>query len=273
MPEENPMGLGGLVAPRSEQGGGSWTSMLQDPVARSALLSFGLQAMTGGWGNGTQQLAAAVGAGAQGAEGTANAIRAQELNNRDFQAKQEEGAANRASHEKISAGNQASRQEVANITADSRRDVEASRHESRMARIQAQLAQDPKILHEYNSTYARALAEGQKNQIISRKTDEQVRQDAVNAADVAIDRAIKAQQAHKAGQPVGGQPGAAASAAPSASGYRNDVTLDQIMSSAKSGPDAQQKMQTPEGRAALQAMFPHITLQQIEQYAKNKYLY
>lgn len=109
--------LGQYVEPQSQTG---WTDLLKDPVARSGLLSFGLQAMSGGWGNGAQQLAQAIGAGATGAAGTAKAMQEQAINNRDFESKQEEGAATRASHEKIAAGNRASREEIGHYTADLR---------------------------------------------------------------------------------------------------------------------------------------------------------
>lgn len=46
-----------------------WEGWLTNPVNQAGLISFGLQAMTGGWGNTGQQLAAALGAGFQGAAG------------------------------------------------------------------------------------------------------------------------------------------------------------------------------------------------------------
>lgn len=74
------LGFGGLAEPDvagpavSPSGDKGWTGYLKDPVNRAAMISFGLQAMTGGWGNGVQQAAQALGAGAQGGAGASQAI-------------------------------------------------------------------------------------------------------------------------------------------------------------------------------------------------------
>lgn len=113
---EDLMGLGGFMQPEATPDGG-WTAFLNDPIKRAGLLSFGLQAMTGGWGNGTQQLASALGAGASGMGATAGHLQETAEKNRAFTEKGEEGAANRASHEKIAGITSDSRTEVANIRA------------------------------------------------------------------------------------------------------------------------------------------------------------
>lgn len=114
----DPNDIGQYVQP--QQPGQSWSALLSDPVTRSAMLSAGLQLMTGGWGNGTQQLAAGLGAGAAGAAGTAASLQQQAVNNRDFQAKQENEVANRASKEREAALNRSSRQDISHYVADLR---------------------------------------------------------------------------------------------------------------------------------------------------------
>lgn len=52
-----------------------WMGFLQDPRNKAALLSFGLQAMTGGWGNTGQQLAQAIGAGLEGYAGSEKVLK------------------------------------------------------------------------------------------------------------------------------------------------------------------------------------------------------
>lgn len=46
-----------------------WQGWLSNPINQAGLVSFGLQALTGGWGGPGQQLAAALGAGIEGAAG------------------------------------------------------------------------------------------------------------------------------------------------------------------------------------------------------------
>jgi hypothetical protein len=110
--------LGSLLSPPSEtptgQKAGTWTEYLQDPVARSALLSFGLQALTGGWGGPGQQMAAAIGAGAEGAAGTAKQIQGAETERLALDEK-EKDRKNRLDAAKIAAD---SRAEVANIRSE-----------------------------------------------------------------------------------------------------------------------------------------------------------
>ena len=70
------MDLGSLFSPQPQVQAApnpelksQWDGWLSDPANKAGLLSFGLQAMAGGWGNGTQQLSAALGAGAESAGG------------------------------------------------------------------------------------------------------------------------------------------------------------------------------------------------------------
>lgn len=56
-----------------------WDGWLSDPKNRAGLMGFGLQAMAGGWGNGTQQLSAALGAGVDSYSGMAELEQAEAL--------------------------------------------------------------------------------------------------------------------------------------------------------------------------------------------------
>ena len=148
--------IGQLIDPQAQQGG-SWDQLLKDPVTRSAMLSAGLQLMTGWWGNGAQQLAAGIGAGAAGAAGTAASIQQQGINSRDFEAKKEEGAANRSSREREAAANRTSRESIEGDKTATRLEVEGIRHEGRLARIAAmsgaKSAQENSV---FNTAYKRA---------------------------------------------------------------------------------------------------------------------
>lgn len=57
----------------------TWQDLVNDPVGRSALLAFGVRAMSGGWGNPLQQTAGAIGAGAEAAGHTADSMRAEAI--------------------------------------------------------------------------------------------------------------------------------------------------------------------------------------------------
>lgn len=84
------MNLGSLFTPSEPEAQNTnpelkskWDSWLADPKNKAGLLSFGLQAMMGGWGNGTQQLAAALGAGVEGYQGAAKIQTDLELKERE----------------------------------------------------------------------------------------------------------------------------------------------------------------------------------------------
>lgn len=276
--------LGSLVAPQQQ---GGWTSLLSDPVARSALLGFGLQAMTGGWGNGTQQLAAALGAGAQSAEGTGNAIRAQAVNNRDFQAKQEEGAANRASHEKIAEMGAASREEVGRIRNEGTIAVAQERVAGMLER--ARLIHGPQNDKEMQ-IFAKARTDYMKkekdNQLLSKKSDDQILTEADAYAKEQLRGAREAVGVRSQGsalpneatteKPKAAAPGQPApTAGPSGTGLfglpidigvfppraalgSSAVLLQRLRNDPQAGPQFNQDMQTPEGRARILQKFPQL---------------
>jgi len=168
-------GLGGAegapaqATPEQPAGGGSdWGSFLSDPRARAGLISAGLQAMVGGYGNGIQQLGAALGAGAQGAGGMDKIIYDREQAAKELAQKASEGAATRAQSETN-----------ARIAADSRNEVAQTRTEGMLQR--AALIHGPQNNQEMN-IYSKAAADYMKkekdNQLLSKKPDEQIRVEA-----------------------------------------------------------------------------------------------
>lgn len=93
-----------------------WDSALANPALRAGLLSFGLQALTGGWGSGMTQIAGAVGAGAEAAsanesDAEAKALKAQARTDTLGQNAEE----NKIKREEIGA-----RKDIANTVAGSR---------------------------------------------------------------------------------------------------------------------------------------------------------
>lgn len=126
--------FGGLMAPQPQAQESQWSQMLQHPATQAALLSFGLQALSGGWGNGAQQFAQAAGAGAQGA-GTYTGQ--EEARTRYEQQRQDQAAARAAERQtRLDVANigAASRQEVAGITAANRAEIAALRREAAAGR-------------------------------------------------------------------------------------------------------------------------------------------
>lgn len=111
------MDLGSLMDPAQQGAGGGedLAAKLQNPILRNALLSAGLQMMTGGWGNSVQQIAAGLGAGAQGAGDTAAGIQKVAQHQADQQFAAEQGAATRASHEKVAQITGESREAAAQV--------------------------------------------------------------------------------------------------------------------------------------------------------------
>ena len=162
--------LGSLLQPPQETPTGkpasTWTEYLQDPVARSALMGTALQLMTGGWGNGTQQLAAGLGAGAESAAGTASALAGAEKVKQD----QEEKASDRASREK-----------VAKIAADSRAEVAGIRSQAMLERAaMIRSPTGPAEMKAYSEAYNKYYKIQKDNALLSAnpKTDLEIQADA-----------------------------------------------------------------------------------------------
>lgn len=247
-------GFGDLMAPQSgaEPETGSWSDLVKDPVARSALLGFGMQMMTGGWGNGTQQLAAGLGAGATSAAGTSEALQ-----------KQLEAEDKAASAEANQGANRANSLAIAKLNADSRAEVAGIRTAAMLERTQLiQGAKGPDEMKLYNDVYQKTLIQGQKDKILTGEKDDQVQQRAIDAAQRALveARAARArlpgaseatsQNGAVTGTGTGqGQTGTAVTGQNSAA--QKPHVLDQALADPKMGPIIQQKLSTPEGQMEL----------------------
>lgn len=205
--------LGGMMPGGSPpQGGGSgastWQSLVNDPVSRSALISMGLQLMAGSHGGSpVQNLGLAIGAGAEGAGNTAKSIQSQQMADREFNAKQDEGEKNRASHEKI-----------AQMGSDSRNEVAQIKTEGMLSR--AALIHGPQNNQEMN-IFSKARTDYMKkekdNQIISKKSDQQILSEADAYAKEQLRGAREATGVRSQGAPLSSEAGNGVQAQPGAS--------------------------------------------------------
>ena len=249
--------LGALVQGPQRQQQGGWTQLLQDPVARSAMLSAGLQLMTGGWGSQSAQMAQVLGAGVSGAQGATEAIKKDE----QYQDKLDEQAMNRASREREASLNRDSRAEIANVQNAGRLDVANVRVQGMLER--AQLMKQPNGQAE-QKFYQEQLKEARKTiegDIGSLSVPAAQREELIKAK--ALERLNEARQRGLFGASGQGSidqaitpatPGAAAPATPGAPA----VTLDQLLKDPVAGPKAQQDIQTPEGRERIKQKFPAL---------------
>ena len=257
-------GLGDLMqpggAPGEEPASGSWSDLVKDPIARSALMGFGLQMMTGGWGNGTQQLAAGLGAGNTSAAATSEAMQKQ----MEADDKSAESAANHAADRQ-------NRLEVAKIGADSR--VEQVHIRGEMALERARLTTAAKIPPDQMVRYraeARKIVEGnlanmalpqaQRSQMIEEEmariwdTDQKRRgigtapNDSQKPADAAtVTDKTQTGTAGTAGKPTAQNP------APAPAQRPEDHPSTKA---ALSDPQIRQMLATPAGQAELRKMAP-----------------
>jgi len=239
--------------PKEEQDAGTWSDLVQDPVARSALLGMGLQLMTGGWGNATQQLAAGLGAGATSAAGTSEALQKQ-LESEDKMASAEANqSANRANALKIAELNANNRVEIANLRGQARLDAIAAQAASKIP------AND---LIKYRAE-ARKIVEGNVSNMALPQIE---RETLIN--DIAM-RTYEADQFRRG---AAGNPGAPAASSPNApaaapgavpgrlpapqSGAKPAAQNPKGASSALANPEIQRMLSTPEGRDELKRRNP-----------------
>jgi len=239
--------------PKEEQDAGTWSDLVQDPVARSALLGMGLQLMTGGWGNATQQLAAGLGAGATSAAGTSEALQKQ-LESEDKMASAEANqSANRANALKIAELNANNRVEIANLRGQARLDAIAAQAASKIP------AND---LIKYRAE-ARKIVEGNVSNMALPQVE---RETLIN--DIAM-RTYEADQFRRGAAGNPGAPGASspnpAPVAPGAvpgrlpapqSGAKPAAQNPKGASSALANPEIQRMLSTPEGRDELKRRNP-----------------
>lgn len=274
------MAIGEFMDPAAPpaEGENSWSKLLQDPVARSALLSFGLQAMTGGWGNGAQQMGQAIGAGATGAAGTAEAIR------QEAQRQSTEARADREAEAERS-----NRRGIAQLGADSRAEVAGIRAESGMAIAQERVAgmlERAKMIHGpnndkemkiYSDARTAYMKKEKDNQLLSRKSDEQIIAEADAWAKTQLRGAREETGVRSIGAPLPGGPPAApggviSPAAPGAgkpgapvptpgpgaapSSPAQQPSLDKLLSDPKNGAKLKEFLSTPDGQQRFIATYP-----------------
>lgn len=238
--------FGALLQP-VQQAGDDISSKMKDPIVRSAMLSAGLQMMTGSWGNGTQQLAAGIGAGAQGAAATAGAMQEQGLKDQARQDKLSEGSLNRASHEK-----------VAQIGSDSRTEVASIRGMFSLDRARMALQKAPPDVASKMIDQARKIVEGSIGNL---SLDDR------SKTELVMNKAAELYQLHEqlagtAGEQPAGKPGLSSpeAGAPVAKPAKA-TSLQDLLQSPIAGARAQQDIQTAEGRATLKARFPALAAQ------------
>ena len=210
--------------------------------------------MTGGWGNGFQQVAAALGAGEESAAGTAAAMQKQALDTRNFEASREEKALDRDTRVKEGELNRASRQEIEGIKADNRMAVEESRAQSRQARLQAIHGMGPKVFSEYMGSYNKHKLELLKNQTINRKSTQEIDNEAHDSAWNAVQKGMAAQKGG-AENPEATPPAAAprpGAAAPETPGKR--LTWAEVQNT----PGFEEAMSTQAGIDKLKQKYPYL---------------
>jgi len=255
--------LGQLIqGPQAPQGGG-WTAALSDPVNRAAMLATGLKLMTGGWGNGTQQLASALGAGASAAGATAESLMKEE----QYQDKLDEQEKDRSSRERQAELNRDSRADIAGIQNAGRLEVAQERVRGSLER--ARMMKQPSGQAE-TKFYQEQLKEARKTiegDIGSLKLDQPQREDMIRAK--ALERLDEARRQGLFG-PQGEatidqritpqRPGAAApeAGAGTVKPTATPITLEQLIKDPVAGPRAQEDLKTPEGRARIRAKFPDL---------------
>ena len=241
--------LGALVQGPQKQQQGGWTQLLQDPVARSAMLSAGLQLMTGGWGSPSAQLAQVMGAGVSGAQGATEAIKKDE----QYQDKLDEQAMNRASREREAGLNRDSRAEIAAVQNAGRLDVANVRVQGMFDR--AQLMKQPNGQAE-TKFYQEQLKEARKTiegdigslQLPAAQREELIKARALERLNEGRQRGLFGPQGERS---VEGAIAPGTPAAPNASAARTPQPWEAV----KNTPEVQAALKTAAGRKKLMGIY------------------
>lgn len=167
--------LGSLI-PSEEGVKSTWQGIANDPIARVALMNFGTRLMVGGGGNLLSEVGAAAGHAGEGVAKSQEAILAQ----------QNKEAAMAAS-EKDKSEDRKNRLEVAKIGADSRQEVANIRSAAMLERAaMIRGPQTQKEFEHYIKTRDTFFKKEKDNQILSRKTDDQILTEAEAYAKEAL---------------------------------------------------------------------------------------
>jgi hypothetical protein len=224
--------------------------------------------MTGGYGNGVQQLGAALGAGAQGAGGMDKIIYDRAQAEKEFNQKASEGAANRANA-----------QEVAHIGADSRREVADIKSQAMLERArlirQPQSNQEMKIVSDAMNKYMVA----QENQAFLSKLSPEQRNEMARAYGLGVletargatgirsagtplpgDMSGTGEASSTGGAPTGGMPGQGGQGTPGAGAKASSTpTLDTYLNAKGAEADKFRSLiQTPAGQQQLLQIKPDL---------------
>jgi hypothetical protein len=245
---------------------GQWDSWLQNPANRAGLLSFGLQAMTGGWGNTSQQLAAALGAGVEGYQGAQKFQLDQELQERQRNDKLNEQEADRALRRELAETNNKAAMDRTIYSADRRIGSNPSVkdqafwdrvYQNERKRLQKQAADNSDPLN-------RKINESMGIEMGAPMSDEEL--DA--AAAEAADRALAARQKRTGGAnagaktseisagtggSVGSEGGGETAATGARRGSNNNGPSYKDITPYLTNPEVKALWSTPEGRAQLEA--------------------
>lgn len=243
--------LAGAQLPAATPQKGPWGQWIDDPINRAGLLSFGLQAMTGGFGDQKQQLAAALGSGFAGAQGQAQA-------QADVLTSEDEAEAK--------ANDQATRIKVAEIGADARVTAAETRGANALARAQiVSAAKSPEEQKAADTLYNRLFSQEKSIQWMTKKTDQQIEAEARTASENAVvaGRARRTLGPGPGGAEIssgnsvpGSVPGGPAVAAKPGATTPSDTA--QRWEQALKIPGFKEKLQTVEGRDELEAKFPGL---------------
>lgn len=256
--------LGGMIPPDEGQGKGTWTELVSDPKTKEALdaanrnmmISAGLQMMVPQWGGPMANVAMGLGKGFESAGKTADSIMANEQDIRNFNAKQQEGEATRASHEK-----------VAQIGADSRLQVAQERVSGMLER--AHLIRGPqgqiemKMFLDAKNKYMHDEA---NNQLLSKMTRAQQDEAASAYAKESLEQARNATGIRSQGSALPGEeaapnlasptpPAAGVPAAPAASSAKSAPSFNEL----RQNPDFEKALSDPNFRAQLAAKRPDLS--------------
>ena len=233
----------------------TWAAATNDPVARSAMLAMGLQLMTGGWGNGVQQLAAGMGAGAESAGATQKYL--------DDQAREDQKLAS------ASADRAAARQtqmDVAKLNADNRLEIAQARVAGMLERTKMNVLgkATPDVATKYRAlalkevqgvTSNLGLDQASISELVDRRANEMMTQDIA------------------AGKLKNFQPGSITGSEP-ATGVQPQADSKPIMTWEKIQKikDFDEVIKDPAGKAELIRRYPQYQAQ-IEAYQLKKPLY
>src|SRR5262245_27018268 len=258
--------LGALMPPsEGEAPKSTWTSLVQDPntraamdaAARNMMITAGLQMMVPQWGGPMANIAHGLGKGFESMGKTAESAMSAEEQNRQLAEKVQSGK----EHNQTTL-------EAARIAANSRQEVAQIRSEAMLERArlirQPQTSQEMKIAADAQRDY---LKTEKNNQLVSKKTDQQINEEARAWGLIAVQNARDATGVRSQGAPLPTEPGAENPAGegrpgtitppgnPAAAAKSASIPFDQFLAK----PGVAEAMKDPEFQKKLLAEHPEYT--------------